>query len=152
MKDLNEMTAAELAAEHDRLCDPGDRIGGRPWKRSKAELAERVERLTRDAGPLGGARTAGCVPESAEDASDAAAEPDTVGALVEAMLTTDASYGEIVSAVRERFPEARTTRRSVASVASAMRRRGAEVPLRRRRTSLGKIGISTRKLTAATGS
>lgn len=56
---------------------------------------------------------------------------ETVGALVESMLTTDAAYDEIVAAVRERFPDAKTTSRSVASVASAMRRRGVEVPHRR---------------------
>lgn len=132
MDDLHQMTAAELAAEHDRLCDPADRIGGRPWKKGKARLIERIERLRRDAKPLGGS---GPTEREAETAEDDRAEPngrrETVGALVESMLTTDAAYDEIVAAVRERFPEARTTRRSVASVASAMRRRGAEVPMRR---------------------
>jgi len=128
MDDLQQMTAAELAAEHDRICDPADRIGGNPWKKGKARLIERIERLRREAGPLGGA-------EPAETETEAAEEPDgrreTVGALVESMLTTDAAYDEIVAAVRERFSDARTTRRSVASVASAMRKRGDDVPMRR---------------------
>jgi len=132
MDDLHQMTAAELAAEHDRICDPADRIGGRPWKKGKDRLIDRIERLRRDAGPLGDSGPAEREPEAAEDVD---AEPEgrreTVGALVESMLTTDAAYDEIVAAVRERFPEARTTRRSVASVASAMRRRGADVPMRR---------------------
>lgn len=132
MKDLNEMTAAELAAEHDLICDPADRIGGRPWKKGKARLIERIERLRRDVGPLDDAKPAEREPEAAENTD---AEPEgrreTVGALVEAMLATDAAYDEIVAAVRERFPDAKTTRRSVASVASAMRKRGDDVPLRR---------------------
>ncbi len=135
MDDLTDMTAAELAAEHDRICDPADRIGGRPWKKGKARLVERIERLRRDAEPLGGAGSAERKPEAAEDVDG---RRETVGALVEAMLTTDAAYDEIVAAVRERFPEARTTRRSVASVASAMRKRGAEVSLRRGHSGGGK--------------
>ena len=55
MKELSEMTATELTAEHDRLCGPADRVGGRPWKKGKARLIERLERLRIDAGPLGDA-------------------------------------------------------------------------------------------------
>lgn len=67
MGDLHKMTAAELAAEHDRFCDPADRIGGRPWKKGKARLVERIERLRNDAGPLDDARTAEREPEAAEN-------------------------------------------------------------------------------------
>ncbi len=56
----------------------------------------------------------------------------TVGALVEALVATELAYDEIVRMVRERFPVARTTARSVASVASVLRKRGVAVPLRRR--------------------
>lgn len=130
MRNLIEMAAAELAAEHDRLCDPADRIGDQPWKKDKASLIERIDRLRRDAGTLGDPE-----PTEREPAEDVDAEPqsrgETVGALVELMLITDAAYDEIVAAVRERFPDARTTRRSVASVASTMRRSGVEVPCRR---------------------
>lgn len=43
------------------------------------------------------------------------------------------SYDLIVEAVLREFPEAKTTRRSVASVACALRRAGVNVPMRSKR-------------------
>ncbi len=60
-------------------------------------------------------------------------QPQTVGALVKVLLATGMDYGGIVEAVRARFPDARTTRRSVASVARRLRRAGVAVPMRRAR-------------------
>ena len=125
MKELTEMTATELVAEHDRLCGPENRIDG-PWKRSKAELAARIE-------ALGGTEAVERTARTAREAPAGGAEPQTVGALVEALLATGMDYGGIVAAVRGRFPDARTTRRSVASVACRLRRAGVAVPLRRAR-------------------
>lgn len=109
-EDIDEMTAAELVELHDRLCEPGDRIG-RPWRRAKAELADRVRAL----------RGTGATTDA------------TVSALVRRLLIEGGlAYAEVADRARQAFPGASTTARSVASVAAAMRRRGVHVPLRRR--------------------
>ena len=57
----------------------------------------------------------------------------TIGELVhELLLDVDNTYVEIVALVRERFPDAKTTARSVASVAAVLRKKGAQVPARRK--------------------
>jgi hypothetical protein len=129
--DLMEMTAAQLVELHDGLCDPADRIG-RPWKKGKAALIERVRPLMEAderSAASGQTEARAAATERAEDA------PQTVGRFVERLLLADVgslSYGQIVDEVRRRFPQARTTRRSVASVAADMRKRGVDVPSRRR--------------------
>ena len=109
MEDLNRRTAEELISLHNARCAEEDRIEG-PWKQSKRDLIDRIRALgtTEEDGPRSG---------SADDAK-------TVGALVEALVATELTYDEIVRMVRERFPDARTTARSVASVASVLRMRG----------------------------
>lgn len=60
--------------------------------------------------------------------------PKTDGSLsrrVEALVRdTTMSYQDIVSLVREEFPNANTSTKSVASVACVMRKKGINVPLR----------------------
>jgi hypothetical protein len=57
----------------------------------------------------------------------------SIGQMVERLLTDPTlNFVEIARRVREHFPHARTTNRSVASTAKAMRARGADVILRRR--------------------
>ena len=57
----------------------------------------------------------------------------TIGELVhELLMDVDLTYLEIVALVKEKFPDARTTARSVASVAATLRRKGAAVPTRRK--------------------
>lgn len=46
---------------------------------------------------------------------------------------TTLSYEEIVAKVREEFPDANTTTRSVASVACVLRKSGVDVPMRIKR-------------------
>jgi hypothetical protein len=59
--------------------------------------------------------------------------PNSIGQMVERLLLDPTlNFVEIARRVREHFPHARTTNRSVASTAKAMRSRGAEVILRRR--------------------
>lgn len=71
-------------------------------------------------------------PPEATESTDAS-ERVTVGATVRRLLIeTDLGYVEIVDAVKARFPKARTSTRSVASVASALRRDGEAIPFRRR--------------------
>lgn len=48
------------------------------------------------------------------------------------LTQTDLGYAEIVDKVLEEHPDARTTARSVASVASALRKKGVDVPMRRK--------------------
>lgn len=72
--------------------------------------------------------------ENADDATGEAkgAEPDaTIGSLIRERLAAGDDYAAVVEAVRVRFPDARTTRRSVASVASRLRRAGVAVETRR---------------------
>lgn len=57
----------------------------------------------------------------------AAPKSRTSGRLVDPAL----SYADIVQLVLAAYPDASTTARSIASVAAAMRRGGASVPLRR---------------------
>ena len=134
--DLHEMTAAELVRLHDRLCPEGDRIG-RPWKRAKAELVDRV-RPRLEAGEHSAA--SGPTEAKASATEDA---PATVGKLVECLLVADDgtwSYAAVVEEVRRRFPQAKTTRRSVASVAADLRRRGLWVRTRRTRHVTARSG------------
>jgi hypothetical protein len=126
--DLNEMTAAALVQLHDGLCAPNQKIG-RPWKRAKSELVERVRPL------LEHQELSDRSDHAAAMAASAAEPPSTVGRLVEALLVADEgswSYADVVAEVRRQFPEARTSTRSVASVAADLRKRGVDVPTRRR--------------------
>jgi hypothetical protein len=62
----------------------------------------------------------------------AQAKGDGVGALARKLLVeTDQGYPEIVEAIRAKFPEAKTTARSVASIACNLRKSGVDVPMRR---------------------
>ena len=55
-----------------------------------------------------------------------------IGNLVIRLLVTDMPYECIVRQVRETYPTAKTTARSIASVAMTLRREGIEVPSRRK--------------------
>jgi hypothetical protein len=62
----------------------------------------------------------------------AQSEGGGVGELARKLLVeTDQGYAEIVEAIRAQFPEAKTTARSVASIACVLRKKGVEVPMRR---------------------
>lgn len=70
----------------------------------------------------------------ADGASEQPSEPKiTIGAVVhELLLDVDHTYVEIVAEVKRRFPDAKTTARSVASVAATLRKKGVDVPTRRK--------------------
>ena len=56
----------------------------------------------------------------------------TIGSVVEQLvLNAELSYDQIVDMIRGQFPDANTSRRSVASVAARLRKKGTTVPLRR---------------------
>lgn len=62
----------------------------------------------------------------------ATSAPRSIGEMVEQLLMDPSlNYVEIASRVRAQFPHARTTNRSVASVAKAMRAKGVDVARRR---------------------
>lgn len=61
-----------------------------------------------------------------------AAERGAIGVMSRDLLQTDAPYEEIALAVRAAYPHARTTARSLASVAADMRRDGIPCPPRRK--------------------
>lgn len=57
----------------------------------------------------------------------------TIGEFVhELLMDVDHTYVEIVALVKRRFPNAKTSARSVASTAAVLRRKGADVPTRRK--------------------
>lgn len=71
------------------------------------------------------------VPESAEPKR-------TIGSLVQELLMDEAlAYTAIVDRVMADFPDAKTTVRSVASVAAVLRKKGSDVPMRRKSRGLG---------------
>ncbi len=71
-------------------------------------------------------------PEDSQPADDGTASgPCSIGEMVEQLLMDPRLNYEIAGRVRERFPHARTTNRSVASVAKAMRAKGVDVAPRR---------------------
>ena len=83
--------------------------------------------------------------EAAEDAEQAiheaeeAAEGDkpklTISRLTENLLMDEnLGYAAIVDQVVAEFPDAKTTTRSVASVAAVMRKKGVDVPMRKKST------------------
>ena len=81
-------------------------------------------------------------PSAAEATTDEHAEPAEarggIGRMIADLLVDEEGYeyGEIVDIVRGEFPEASTSKRSVASVAAALRRKGVEVPMRRKARSV----------------
>ena len=57
---------------------------------------------------------------------------DGVGEMAKKLLVeTDHGYAEIVEAIKAKHPKAKTTARSVASIACNLRKKGVEVPMRR---------------------
>jgi hypothetical protein len=77
------------------------------WKRSKADLQARIERLKPARGAIGNAVT-------------------------ELVANTSMAYDAIEHLIRGTYPNARTSRRSIASVAAELRRSGVAVPYRRK--------------------
>jgi hypothetical protein len=73
-----------------------------------------------------------CVEDTAAAEDPTAEAPRSIGEMVERLLMDPSlSYVEIASRVRAQFAHARTTNRSVASVAKAMRARGVDIARRR---------------------
>jgi len=129
-----QMTVAELLDVHNDLAERCGTDVLKSWKRAKPELIDRIEALdvrlpdTHE-------------PEATEDAEPTDHEADdtpeqpkrTIGALVEELLMDEAlGYEAIVDLVKAEFTDAKTSVRSVASVAANLRKKGVDVPLRRK--------------------
>jgi hypothetical protein len=107
----------------------------------RAELVEQARRLCREHKIGMGAfdwpdaetvDTNACVEDTPATEERTEESPRSIGEMVERLLMGPGlSYVEIASRVRAQFPHARTTNRSVASVAKAMRARGVDVARRR---------------------
>ena len=107
----------------------------------RAELIEQARRLCREHKIGMGAfdwpdaetgETNARVEDTAAIEELTAEAPRSIGEMVERLLMDPSlNYVEIASRVRAQFAHARTTNRSVASVANAMRARGVDVARRR---------------------
>ncbi|PHQ99341.1 MAG: hypothetical protein COB39_04160 [Marinosulfonomonas sp.] len=79
-----------------------------------------------------GAKTAN-KPKAASTEKADTAPKQTVGTLVTKLLADPKlGYDEIIELVKVDFPQAKTSARSVASTASVLRRKGFDIPLRKR--------------------
>ena len=132
-------TTAELLEHHNKLAEL---LGEKPlksWKQSKDALQVRIDALDEKAK-----QTEEVIADVLADDEPEAPKPVklkgammpsvTIGALVKELLLHEdgLSYDLIEEAVKREFPEAKTTRRSIASVAADLRRKGVEVPMRKK--------------------
>lgn len=114
MTGLEDMTSKQLLEMHNARCPEDQRLAS--WKGKKSELIERIR-------ALGVAAVEAIARKPAEN---------TIGASVRRLLQdATLSYQDIVDLVKAAHPEAETTARSIASVASVLRKKGADVPMRR---------------------
>jgi hypothetical protein len=128
------MTTAKEMIEQFNARHP-DRAIGTAWKASKDALRARLDEIEQEALTLDAEREAEQQVEAdrPEQAEPGAKEPrGTIGGMVAHLLmTSGAGYAEIARLVREHFTEARTTAKSVASTALALRKQGVPVATRR---------------------
>lgn len=119
--DMTKMTAGELLAVHNERCPKSDRLTS--WKASKAALIAKIEKL-------GERSKQTSKPKATEKAKHAptATISDSVRRLLQDKTL---SYSDIVELVLAAHPDAATTTRSIASVASVLRKKGTAVPMRK---------------------
>ena len=114
MTDLEDMTSKQLLEMHNSKCPEDQKLAS--WKGKKSELIDRIR-------ALGVAAVEAIARKPAEN---------TIGASVRRLLQdATLSYQDVVDLVKAAHPEAETTPRSVASIASVLRKKGADVPMRR---------------------
>jgi hypothetical protein len=109
-------------------CVLGDRSADMP----EAEAAEKTEPPALEAN--GKREREQTVDDKIAAAMVHGPEPkQTIGSLVqELLMDTDLGYLAIVDRVMTEFPDAKTSVRSVASVAAVLRKKGVDVPMRRK--------------------
>jgi hypothetical protein len=114
MTKLEDMTSKQLLEMHNARAPEDQKLAS--WKGKKSDLIERV-------------RAFGV---AAAEASARKPAENTIGASVRRLLQDETlSYDDIVQMVKAAHPEAETTARSVASIASVLRSKGVDVPRRR---------------------
>jgi len=95
-------------------------LGDTEADETKAEVTESIEQTNQEA----------------EDAAETDALKFTISRLTEKLLMDEnLGYAAIVDQVVAKFPGAKTTARSVASVAAVLRRKGVDIAWRRRRSA-----------------
>lgn len=113
-KKMAEMTTEELIDIHNQHCEEDDKLSS--WEGSNEELIEKLKSM------------------------DLIDTPSTVkvGDFVSDLLqTTSLSYSDIEDLAKQEFPKARTSTRSIASIACRLRKEGLEVPKRSRGRAKG---------------
>jgi len=147
-----QMTIAELLDVHNDLAERCGTEVLKSWKRAKPELIDRIEALSADqtdtyepevsetAEPTDHKADGTPEREQTVDEKIAAAtvhgpEPKrTIGSLVqELLMDPDLGYEAILEQVKAQFPAAKTSVRSIASVAANLRKRSVDVPMRRKK-------------------
>jgi hypothetical protein len=152
------MTTKELIRTYNALATERSLPALNGWKASKEALQARIDGLmireepeaevaadplalpldTEAVEPPGDAEPDQVSPEAAGETTDETVEPaehpGTIGLMIAGLLVAAEGYdyGEIVDIVRGEFPKASTSKRSIASVAAALRHKGVEVPMRRK--------------------
>jgi hypothetical protein len=122
---MPDMTAKQMIEEFNSRHP--ERAMKVEWKASKDSLRARLDEMEAEFAAIEAERRAAePEPKQSEPGSRG-----SIGRMVEHLLTSGASYAGIVRLVREQFPEARTTAKSVASVACALRKKGVPVATRR---------------------
>ncbi len=109
---LYSKTAVELVKLHNRLCSPEAKIEGQ-WKASKRALIAMIRKF----GTLPPEKALPIITEK-----PAPRPVETISDFIKAMLASGGTYEEIATRARAQFPNAKTTPRSVASVACVMRK------------------------------
>lgn len=110
------------------------------WQGEKPEAHDEPEQQTGDQPetqtdePSEQAEEPSDEPEAKDEASEAPkTERGAIGRMVIDLLTkTDDDYATMVGKIKEVFPEAKTTARSIASIAADLRRDGVDVKSRRK--------------------
>lgn len=110
---LNAAIDAEQATQVNKWYAEGEEL----TPEEQAEIGSELTDLTSDAE---------------KPATEEKAPRGAIGALVIELLVTEMPYADIVAQVKETYPSAKTTARSIASVAMDLRRAGIEVPSRRK--------------------
>lgn len=123
------MTTNELIARHNELAREAGAAELTEWKRSKAELEERIATME---DPLDMTEPVSATEEAPEPASAPEGKPSVASIVAEVLADASLNYEQVAAIVRERVPGAATSARSVASMALRLRKGGAVIPARSR--------------------
>ena len=124
------------------------------WKNGQAKLLEAIAKLTPVDNEVTHETEVPQVEQTEETVSNEVAHVTTetvekaprgaIGNLVMDLLQTEMPYEDIVKQVRETYPSAKTTARSIASVAMDLRAAGLTIPSRRKVAKAKTEAVSTK--------